>query len=258
MNEPKLTLVGAGPGDPELFTVKGVKALQKADVVLYDALVDSELLKYAPLARKVFVGKRKGIHHKTQDEINEMIVKYALNYGNVVRLKGGDPFIFGRGNEEIEYAASFGISTDVVSGISSCTAVPTCAGISLTHRNIAQSFWVITGTTSENKLSNDVQLAAKSTATVVILMGMGKMEEIVSCFVHAGKGDLPVAVVQNGTTSDEKWGMATIKTLQKMVFKKQLGNPAIIIIGEVVALSSKWKDGIFSYFEKQKSGLVEI
>ncbi|MEX1382288.1 uroporphyrinogen-III C-methyltransferase, partial [Lutibacter sp.] len=171
----KVTLIGAGPGDPDLITVKGVKALQSAKVILYDALINRELLEYAPYAKKIFVGKRKGMHSFTQDKINELIVKSAFEYGNAVRLKGGDPFIFGRGSEEVEFIESFGIETEVISGISSAMAVPASQGISLTKRGISESFWVITGTTSERKLSTDVYLAAQSTATVVILMGMSKL-----------------------------------------------------------------------------------
>ena len=179
---PKLSVVGAGPGDPELITIKAVNTLKSAKVVLYDALINRELLEYAPQAEHIFVGKRKDKHRYSQDEINELIVKYALERGHVVRLKGGDPFIFGRGSEEINYAKSRGLETAVVSGITSAAAVPANVGIPLTQRGTAESFWVITGTTSQKKLSDDVRLAAQSTATVVILMGMGKLGEIVRIF----------------------------------------------------------------------------
>ncbi len=235
----KVTLIGAGPGDPDLITVKGVKALQKAKVILYDALISRELLKYAPTAKKIFVGKRKGLHSFSQDEINELIVKSAFEYGNAVRLKGGDPFIFGRGSEEIEYIESFGISTEVISGISSSMAVPASQGISLTKRGVSESFWVITGTTSERKLSNDVFLAAQSTATVVILMGMSKLSEIVAIFKKFNKNEVPTAIIQNGTTKNEKLGFGTISTIEEVVVQKNLSSPAIIVIGEVVKESTK-------------------
>ena len=238
--EKKVTLVGAGPGDPDLITVKGVKALQKASIILYDALINRELLEYAPNAKKIFVGKRKGMHSFSQDDINELIVKSAFEYGNVVRLKGGDPFIFGRGSEEIEFIESFGIETEVISGISSSMAVPASQGISLTKRGVAESFWVITGTTSERKLSADVYLAAQSTATVVILMGMSKLSEITSIFKQFEKGDVPTAIIQNGTTKNEKLGLGTINTIEEVVAQKQLSSPAIIVIGEVVKESSKF------------------
>jgi uroporphyrin-III C-methyltransferase len=235
----KVTLIGAGPGDPDLITVKGVKALQKAKVILYDALINRELLEYAPTAKKIFVGKRKGMHSFSQDEINELIVKKTFEFGNAARLKGGDPFIFGRGSEEIDYIESFGIETEVISGISSSMAVPASQGISLTKRGVSESFWVITGTTSERKLSTDVYLAAQSTATVVILMGMSKLSEIVSIFKKFNKSEAPTAIVQNGTTKNEKVGLGTISTIEEVVAEKQLSSPAIIVIGEVVKESTK-------------------
>jgi len=239
---PKVTLIGAGPGDPDLITVKGVKALRKADVILYDALISRELLEYAQTnAKLIFVGKRKDFHRFSQDEINELIVKNAFEFGNVVRLKGGDPFIFGRGSEEVEYIESFGIETEVISGISSSMAVPGSQGISLTKRGVAESFWVITGTASERKLSQDVYLAAQSTATVVILMGMSKLNEIVSIFQQFEKGDIPTAIIQNGTTKNEKLGLGTIDSIVEVVERKELSAPAIIVIGEVVKESNKLK-----------------
>ena len=158
MHNPKLTVLGAGPGDPELITLKGVKALTEANVVLYDALVNRELLAHAPNATHIFVGKRKGFHRYTQDEINALIVENALAFGHVVRLKGGDPFIFGRGSEEIAYAKQHGLETAIVSGITAAIAVPANLGVPLTKRGISESFWVITGTTSARKLSLDVAL----------------------------------------------------------------------------------------------------
>ncbi len=238
--QPKVTLVGAGPGDPDLLTLKGVKALAEANVVLYDALANEEILKHAPQdAIRIFVGKRMGCHEYSQDQINQLIVDNALTYGHVVRLKGGDPFIFGRGSEEIEYAESFGIPTLVVPGISSAIAVPAYQGISLTKRGTSESFWVITGTTSDRKLSNDIALAAQSSATVVILMGMSKLSQIVALFQKESKGTMPVAIIQNGTTPQEKVGIGTIDTIQKVVSDGKLSSPAIIVIGEVVGDSKK-------------------
>ncbi|MCX2838047.1 uroporphyrinogen-III C-methyltransferase [Salinimicrobium sp. MT39] len=233
-NEPKLSVVGAGPGDPELITVKAVNTLKAANVVLYDALINRELLDYAPQAEHIFVGKRNGSHHYSQDEINDLIVKYARERGHVVRLKGGDPFIFGRGSEEIDYARSKGLDTAVVSGVTSSIAVPANLGIPLTKRGISESFWVITGTTTQRKLSEDVRLAAQSTATVVILMGMGKLNEIVDIFTHFGKENTPVGIIQNGTTVNERSGFGNIKNIEKVVSDKKLSSPAIIVIGEVV------------------------
>ena len=176
----QLTVVGAGPGDVELITLKAIKALKAADVVLYDALVDTSLLDYAPQAELIFVGKRKGCYAYQQEQINELIVDRAVKNAHVVRLKGGDPFVFGRGAEEMEYAASKGLKVAMVPGISSSVAVPASQQIPVTKRGAAESFWVITGTTKNHKLSSDVALAAKSNATIVILMGMGKLDEIVT------------------------------------------------------------------------------
>ncbi|MFH4964498.1 uroporphyrinogen-III C-methyltransferase [Gaetbulibacter sp. M235] len=240
---PKLTVVGAGPGDVELITLKAIKAIESADVILYDALINEELLNYASKETEIiFVGKRKGCYAYQQEQINELIVSRAKSHGHVVRLKGGDPFIFGRGAEEIDYARQFNIETYVVPGVSSSFAVPAYQGIPLTKRGASESFWVITGTTKSHQLSNDVVLAAKSTATVVILMGMGKLSEIVEIFKSQNKHEMAVAVIQNGTTKNEKVGFGTINNIEKVVEENQLSSPAIIIIGDVVkervALSS--------------------
>ena len=145
IKEPRITLIGAGPGDAELITLKGIKALQTADVVLYDALVNEELLDFAPAgAVKVYVGKRSGDHSYSQDAVNKLMVDYALNYGHAVRLKGGDPFVFGRGYEEIDFAASYSITTQVIPGISSSISVPGLQLIPVTHRGLSESFWVVT------------------------------------------------------------------------------------------------------------------
>ena len=250
--QPIVTLVGAGPGDPDLLTIKGAKALAEANVVLYDALANEEILSYAPKkAIKIFVGKRKGCHEYTQDQINQLIVDNALTYGHVVRLKGGDPFIFGRGGEEIDFVESFGIPTFVVPGISSSIAVPAYQGISLTKRGVSESFWVITGTTSDRKLSHDVALAAQSSATVVILMGMSKLSQIIDLFQKESKGETPVAIIQNGTTAQEKIGVGTINTIQQVVAEHKLSSPAIIVIGEVVKESNKLKGFYEEFISKE-------
>jgi len=238
LKTPKLTIVGAGPGDAELITLKAIKTLEKADVVLYDALVNEDLLQYAINAEIVFVGKRLGCHAYTQDQINELIVSMANRHGHVVRLKGGDPFIFGRGSEEIEYVEKFGLETEIVPGISSALGVPTSVGISLTERLVADSFWVITGTTSNHELSKDVHLASKSNATVVILMGMHKLGEIISIYKANRKDDLPIAIIQNGTKDTEKKVVGTIRTIEKLAADTKISSPAIIVIGEVVRNTS--------------------
>lgn len=230
-----LTVVGAGPGDTELITLKAIRVLKTADVILYDALVNEEILEYAnPTAELIFVGKRKGCYAYQQEQINELIVARAQKFGHVVRLKGGDPFIFGRGAEELEYAAKFGLETAIVPGISSALAVPATQHIPLTKRGFSESFWVITGTTKTHELSSDIELAAKSNATIVVLMGMSKLPQIVQLFQAQGKNQLPVAIIQNGTTTDEKIGIGTVDTIVEVVENQQLTNPAIIVFGEVV------------------------
>lgn len=232
---PKVTLVGAGPGDIELITLKGIKALRAADVILYDALVNKELLEYAAEeVPAIFVGKRAGNHELPQAQINELIVQSALTYGHVVRLKGGDSFVFGRGHEEIEYAQSFGIETAVVPGISSSIAVPEGQGIPLTRRGVSESFWVLTGTTRAGKLSSDLQLAAQSNATAIILMGVQKLTEITALYRQYGRGALPVAVIQNGSLPEERIVVAEVDTIVDAVQRENIGAPSVIVIGEVV------------------------
>lgn len=232
---PKLTLVGAGPGDVELITLKGLKALKAADVVLYDALVNKELLDHAPKnALKIYVGKRNNQHAYSQEQINSLIIDLAYTHGHVVRLKGGDSFVFGRGQEEIDYAYAFNIETEVVPGISSSIGVPALSGIPVTHRGVSESFWVITGTTKENKISQDVLHAAKTNATVVILMGLSKLQEITEIFKKENKGKTAIALIQNGSLPDQKIALATIDTILNVAEKENIKAPAVIVIGEVV------------------------
>ncbi|WP_421811106.1 uroporphyrinogen-III C-methyltransferase [Flagellimonas sp.] len=252
----KLTVVGAGPGDVDLITLKGVKALQTADVVLYDALVSTELLEYAPNAEKIFVGKRKGCYSYQQEQINDLIVERATHGLQVVRLKGGDPFVFGRGAEEMEHASRYGIEVAVVPGISSSVSVPASQNIPVTKRGAAESFWVITGTTKEHKLSKDVALAAKSNATVIILMGMSKLGEIMELFKEEGKREIPVAIIQNGTTENEKIGIGTVASIEHKAKEQQLSNPSIIVIGEVVKHRQKVLD-IQKEYQHQGKKLLE-
>ncbi|MDB5003971.1 MAG: sumT 1 [Mucilaginibacter sp.] len=233
---PKITLVGAGPGDADLITLKGIKALQTADVVLYDALVNEELLDFAKNAEKIYVGKRSGDHSYSQDAVNKLLVDYAINYGHVVRLKGGDPFVFGRGYEELDYAAAHNIPAQVIPGISSSISVPGLQHIPVTHRGLSESFWVVTGTTSNGNISNDLYEAARSRATVVVLMGLNKLAEIIEIFKKEDKNKLPVAVIQNGSTPQEKLAIGVVDNIVEIVKENNLTSPAIIILGEVVAL----------------------
>src|SRR5688572_18430112 len=239
MARPFLSLVGSGPGDPELITIKAIRAIEKADVILYDALANEALLDYArPEAVKKFVGKRFGCHALSQQEINIMIVEYAFSHGHVVRLKGGDPFVFGRAGEEIEAAQQAGIEVAVVPGVSSSLAVPAMQMIPLTSRGVAESFWVTTGTTQSGDISADIKLAAQSTATVIILMAMSRIGAIMDIFREAGKGSVPVAVIQNGTTDQERIITGAVSDIAAVAEAQGIENPAIIVVGEVV----KWRE----------------
>ena len=235
---PKVTLVGAGPGDLELITVKGLNAIKKADVILYDALVNEELLDYAPIAKKVFVGKRKGFKAYSQQEINLLLVKYAFSHKNVVRLKGGDSFVFGRGYEELEYIESFGIETSVIPGISSSIAVPALAGIPVTHRGTSTSFTVISASLSNGELNPDIKHAANKNGTVVILMGLTKLAEIVSIYKRAGKFETGIAIISNGSLPNEQIVRGNISTILYNYEENPVPSPAIIVVGEVVNLES--------------------
>lgn len=230
-----LILIGAGPGDPELITIKAIRLLKQADVILYDALANEELLQYASSACITkFVGKRYGCHALSQEEINTLIVEYSQQHKTIVRLKGGDPFVFGRAQEEIEKARNAGMEVEIVPGISSALAVPATQMIPLTCRGINESFWVTTGTTRSGELSADIQLAAQSSATVIILMAMSKLEAIMDIFSSFGKTDTPVAIIQHGTTKDEKLVIGSVKDIFFKAESENISNPAIIVVGEVV------------------------
>ena len=246
--ESRITLLGAGPGDPDLLTLKGVKALQAADVVLYDALTNEALLAHAPVeAIRVYVGKRSGEHSYPQETINKLMIDYALNYGHVVRLKGGDPFVFGRGYEELDYAASYSIPVDVIPGISSSIGVPGLQQIPVTHRGMSESFWVITGTTTSGEVSNDIYQAAESNATVLVLMGLKKLTKIVEIFKAAGRSNLPAAVIQNGSSAEEKLVIGVVDTIESLVQQENVKAPALLIFGEVVSLHPSFKKLVKQY-----------
>lgn len=230
-----LYIIGAGPGDPDLISVKGLKLLQRADVVLYDALVSGELLAAArPRCRMIYVGKRKGHKEFPQEEINKLLVFYAQRFGCVVRLKGGDPYVFGRGHEELEFAISHGVSVEVVPGISSALAAPSVAGIPLTKRGVNESFWVITGTLSSGEVSSDIQLAARSSATVIILMGLNKLQKIASVFSQMRSPMEPFAVIEKATLPDQRVITGTAATIFDLSKKNGINTPAILVIGKVV------------------------
>lgn len=237
-SQPKLSVVGAGPGDPELLTLKAFHAIRSADVVLYDALANTEILTYCkPDARIELVGKRGGKPSVTQEEINERIVQYACSHGHVVRLKGGDPFVFGRGFEEILHARQHGIPTEYIPGISSAISVAGLFDIPLTHRGTSESFWVITGSTAASTYSRDLHAAAQTNATVVVLMGLATLPAIVEVYAQHGKADTPVAVIQNGSLPFATKITSTIAGIVPAVQQADLAPPAVIVIGSVVNLT---------------------
>lgn len=236
---PELFVLGAGPGDPELITVKGYKILQDADVILYDNLANTELLAIAkPGCEKVYVGKQPYGDYTPQETIHEMIRDYAFTKGKVVRLKGGDPFIFGRGFEEIVYAREQGIKTHFIPGITSMQASG-LQDIPLTHRQVSEGIWIITGTKKDGTLSADLRLAMQSNATVVIYMGMKQINVIAATYVEMGNGHTPAAIIQNASFPQQKSATGMVQDLAKMVEENQLTYPALIIIGDVVSLASK-------------------
>ncbi|MNK04694.1 Uroporphyrinogen-III C-methyltransferase [compost metagenome] len=235
--EPKITLVGAGPGDPDLLTLKGVKALASADVVLYDALVNEALLNHAPEnAIKVYVGKRSDDESFSQKLVNKLMIDYALNYGHVVRLKSGDPFVFARGYEEVHVADSYNIPTEIVPGVSSALGVPGLQKIPMVYGNMSESFWVVTGTNAQGQISPDLYVAAKSNATIVVLMGIEKIKEIASIFKSEGKANLPVAVIENGSSTEENVVVGIVDTIEELIEEKKLSSPALLVFGNVVSL----------------------
>lgn len=239
---PKLTLVGAGPGDKDLISVKGLNVLKSANVILYDALVNKELLESTSKdILKIYVGKRKNKHSYTQEQINNLVIDLAFTHGHVVRLKGGDSFVFGRGMEEIQYAKSFNIETEVIPGISSAISVPALAGIPVTNRGTSESFWVLTGTTKNNMLSADIKLAAKTNATVIILMGLSKLKEIVEVFAGEGKNKLSVAIIQDGSLPTQNIVAGTIDSIIAIAENKRIKAPAVIVIGDVVKFNNPAK-----------------
>jgi uroporphyrin-III C-methyltransferase len=234
---PELYVVGAGPGDPELLTLKAHRILQTADVILYDNLANQELLALAPTACEcIYVGKKPYGEYTPQEVIHELIREKALAKGRVVRLKGGDPFIFGRGFEEMLFARSHGIAAHYVPGISSMQAVG-FEDIPLTHRQVSEGIWVLTGTKKDGTLSADLRLAMQSNSTVVIYMGLKKLPEIVATYVEMGRAAMPAAVVMHASLPQRKVVRGTIADLPALVKEADITYPAIIFIGEVVGLS---------------------
>jgi len=237
---PELYVMGAGPGDPELITVKGYKILQRANVVLYDNLASKELLNITSAeCEKIYVGKQPYGEYTPQEDILELIKEKALTKGLVVRLKGGDPFIFGRGYEEVLFARDHGIKTYFIPGITSMQASG-FLDIPLTHRAVSESVWMVTGTKKDGRLSADLNLAMQSNATVVIYMGMKKLTEIAQTYIDAGNGHMPAAIIQHASLPHQKSARGAIKDLPKLAEEAHLTHPSIIIIGWVADESLRY------------------
>lgn len=225
-------LIGAGPGDADLITLKAVKALNKADVVLYDYLANDEILEHAPEdAKLIYVGKKAGEHYKTQDEINQLIVNEAKENDNVVRLKGGDPFVFGRGGEEILALAEEGIDFEIIPGVTSAIGAPTSLGLPVTHRGLATSFTVVTG--HEDPTKEEKQVKWDYTAdTLIILMGIGNIKENTAEIMKYRDPKTPVCAIEKGTLPGEKVVFGNLEDIST----KDINPPALLVIGDVVNL----------------------
>lgn len=246
----RVYLVGAGPGDPKLFTLRGVEVMQQADVVVYDRLANEQLLKYAPIgSENIFVGKLPDRHTLPQEEINKILVEKALEGKKVVRLKGGDPFIFARGGEEAAYCRDNNIAFEVVPGVTSAIAAPAYAGIPLTHRESTSSVAIVTGHERPDKLGSSLRWneLATATDTIVFLMGMSNLAFLVKQLLTYGRPkDTPVGVISWGTKRSQQTVVGTLSNIVDVVEHAQIKSPATIVIGEVVRLRDK-----LSWFENQ-------
>ncbi len=248
MKTGKVYLIGAGPGDPGLITVKGLEYLRKADVIIYDRLLDDGLLdSTAAAAERIYMGKAAGVHNRSQTEINRLLIAKAREGKTVVRLKGGDPFVLGRGGEEARVLAKHGIPFEVVPGITSAIAVPAYAGIPVTQRGIASSFAVVTGHEYPGKEESSINWKGLATGvdTIIFLMGIKNLPEIVSRLIEFGRPyDMPVAVIKDGTRSEQKTVVGTLKDIAAGVKDARLTPPVVIVVGEVVRLRDKlrWFD----------------
>lgn len=238
----KVYLVGAGPGDPGLFTIKGLELLRKADVVMYDALANPELLKECrPDVEVIDAGKRARDHHLSQWQTNELLVKYAKEGKLVVRLKGGDPFLFGRGAEEAEELRKAGAEVHVVPGVSSSISVPELAGIPVTHRDYASLVTFITGHEKADRETDriDWRSLVGGHGTLVIMMGLGNAGRISSELIAGGMSpDTPAAVISKGSTPDQKVAVTTVEGLESAIKDNGLEPPGIMVVGEVAKVRS--------------------
>ena len=243
----KVYLTGAGPGDIDLLTVKALRVVREADVIIYDRLANPDILKEAkPGCEFVYVGKEDGRHTLPQDEINEVIYQNALKHERVVRLKGGDPLVFGRGGEEAKYLKERGIKFEFIPGVTSAISVPAYAGIPVTHRGIAVSFKVVTGHEAPNKEHSQVDWESmKADETIVFLMGLHNLGNIAENLIRIGRPETtPCAVISRGTTSEQKSVTGTLADIHEKVKEAGIQTPALIVVGKVVNLKKdlEWID----------------
>ena len=241
-----VSIVGAGPGSPDLLTIKAAEVISRADIILYDALIHSDILSLSSEnTKKIFVGKRSGKKCINQNTINQMLLEYAQSNKRVVRLKGGDPFLFGRGGEEAIFLRNHHISVYIVPGITSGIGVATQAGIPLTHRDYSQGVLFITGHESDNKEKINWNLVSKLDMTLVIYMGYAKLKTIVSNLIIEGKDpSTPIGLIQKGTTGDEKILIGEISSIHEKIKVEKLETPIIIVIGKVLDIYKYLKDYI--------------
>lgn len=244
----KVWLVGAGPGDAELLTIKAKKILLQADVVVYDRLVGDGVLSMIPKdAKRIYVGKQAGNHAVPQDRINEILLEEAMKGNRVVRLKGGDPFVFGRGGEELELLVQNNIGFEIIPGITSAVSVPAYQGIPVTYRDYCSSLHIVTGHKKmDEALDIDFEALVRTKGTLVFLMGVSSLKEICEGLIAGGmKRDMPAAVLENGTRAHQRKVVATIETIYDEALKAKIKSPSIIVVGEVCALSDK-----FAWYDK--------
>ncbi|MBU2513052.1 siroheme synthase CysG [bacterium] len=237
----QVCLVGAGPGDPDLLTLRALRLIQNADTIVYDRLVFPSILDYARRdAEMIYVGKKSALHTVPQDQINQTLVDLAKQGKMVVRLKGGDPFIFGRGGEEVELLIKEGISFQVVPGVTAASGCSTYAGIPLTHRDYAQSCTLVTGHLKDGSMDLNWECLVQPKQTIVFYMGVANIERVCGGLIkHGMPGSKPAAIIQKGTTKNQKVYIGTVSNLAEIVEKNDIKPPSLIIVGEVVNLHRK-------------------
>ncbi|MBW1992326.1 MAG: uroporphyrinogen-III C-methyltransferase, partial [Deltaproteobacteria bacterium] len=272
MEKGKVYLVGAGPGDPGLITVKGLQLLHRAEVIIYDQLASPDLLTAArPEAQLIYVGKKAGAHALPQEDINRLLIDKAREGKTVVRLKGGDPFVFGRGGEEAEALAAAGIPFEVVPGVTAAVAVPACAGIPVTHRGLASLVTLVTGHEDPAKPESAIpwDILARTQGTLVFLMGVKNLAENCRRLLEGGRAPhTPAAVIQSGTLPDQRTVTGTLADIAAKAREADLRPPAVLVVGEVVALRERlnwWETrplwgrvAVVTRTREQASALVEL